>query len=126
MDDDESIRTVAGLILRRAGYQLELASDGLEALRRFQEATQEKRLFDAVVLDLTMLRGNCVREVLSEMMGMDPMVKAIVCSGYCYDPMMTDYLSYGFKGRLVKPFGMDDLLRTVLDVMAMPRVGSSF
>jgi two-component system, cell cycle sensor histidine kinase and response regulator CckA len=40
---------------------------------------------------------------------MDPHVKAIVCSGYFNDPLMSDFQKYGFKGAMPKPYEKENL-----------------
>jgi response regulator RpfG family c-di-GMP phosphodiesterase len=47
VDDEESIRTFAGRILRDAGYEVAVASDGPEALRLVDAAPRPFDLFMA-------------------------------------------------------------------------------
>jgi two-component system, OmpR family, alkaline phosphatase synthesis response regulator PhoP len=47
VDDDEAVRKVLSFPLERDGYEVILAADGEEALRRFDEAP-----VDLVVLDI--------------------------------------------------------------------------
>jgi two-component system, OmpR family, response regulator len=51
VDDEQSIQTLLSYPLRRDGYEVVQASDGLEALERFEEQP-----FDLVVLDLMLPR----------------------------------------------------------------------
>jgi len=37
------------------------------------------------------------------------LVKAIVCSGYFNDPVITNFEEYGFQGAMPKPYQMADL-----------------
>src|SRR5208283_3863704 len=53
MDDEESIVAMASLLLRRLGFEVEVARDGAEAVRKFSEAHAAGRSFDLVVMDLT-------------------------------------------------------------------------
>jgi DNA-binding NtrC family response regulator len=48
---------------------------------------------------------------------LDETIPIIVASGYCDDPVMADYKSYGFSERLIKPFTLDDLRRTMSAVL---------
>ncbi|HQP12988.1 MAG TPA: ATP-binding protein, partial [Candidatus Omnitrophota bacterium] len=57
MDDEESLRAVLGRILKNIGYEVELVCNGEEALRRYQEARNQKADFDVVILDLTIRGG---------------------------------------------------------------------
>ncbi len=49
VDDEESIQTLLSFSLRKDGYEVVLAADGAQALKRFGEAS-----FDLVVLDVMM------------------------------------------------------------------------
>jgi len=46
MDDEETVRDVAGQILRHLGYETEPAKDGAEAVALYNDAMQSKRPFD--------------------------------------------------------------------------------
>lgn len=49
VDDDEPIRKLVSRILERSGYQVALATDGVEAIERL-----DSERFDGMVLDLMM------------------------------------------------------------------------
>ena len=53
-DDNEANRRLIGLHLSRAGAEVVTAGNGQEALDRTNEATQEGRPFDAVIMDMQM------------------------------------------------------------------------
>ena len=53
VDDEQSIQTLLSYPLRRDGYEVVQATDGRQALDRFDEQT-----FDLVVLDLMLPRGD--------------------------------------------------------------------
>jgi len=109
MDDEESLRAVLGRILKNIGYEVELVCNGEEALRRYQEARNQKADFDVVILDLTIRGGMGGKDTLQTLLKLDPQVKAVAFSGYSNDPVMARYQEYGFKGVLVKPFKYDEL-----------------
>jgi DNA-binding NarL/FixJ family response regulator len=48
----------------------------------------------------------------------DPQVKAIVCSGYCTDPVMANHRAYGFSAVLSKPYRPHDLSRVLQELLA--------
>jgi DNA-binding NtrC family response regulator len=55
-------------------------------------------------------------EALKLLRGIDPGVRAIVCSGYAQDPVMSAYREHGFFGILRKPFTLEqvsDIIREV-------------
>jgi len=106
MDDDEMIRNIVAQMLNRIGYDAELASDGAEAIELYERAMNSGKLFDAVILDLTVKEGIGGRETVRLLLKTDPRVRAIVSSGYSNDPVMTDFRKYGFTGALAKPYTM--------------------
>jgi PAS domain S-box-containing protein len=109
MDDDEMVIGMAGRMLTRLGYDAEFASNGSEAIERYQEACESGAAFDAVILDLTIRGGMGGREVLERLREIDPEVKAIVSSGYSNDPVMADFEAYGFVGVIPKPYELRSL-----------------
>jgi signal transduction histidine kinase/CheY-like chemotaxis protein len=104
MDDEDMIREIAGEFVRMLGYEVSLASDGMEAVKIYRSAFHEGHRFDAVVLDLTVPGGMGGTEALAELSKIDPEVKAIVSSGYSGDSIMSDYSAHGFKAVLPKPY----------------------
>ena len=54
-------------------------------------------------------RRNGGAETLSELLKIDPKVKAVVSSGYSNDPVMSNYEDYGFCGVVPKPYTKDQL-----------------
>ncbi|HEU4889544.1 MAG TPA: response regulator [Thermoanaerobaculia bacterium] len=53
VDDDSSIRTLLRLVAERRGYSVDVAADGVEALRLLSE-----RRYDLAIIDLMMPRVN--------------------------------------------------------------------
>jgi PAS domain S-box-containing protein len=117
MDDEEIIRDSAGRILQTAGYEVELATDGSEAIELYRKAAQSGRPFDVVIMDLTVPGGVGGKDALQRLIEIDPAVKAIVSSGYSHDPIMANYRDYGFKGVIAKPYKIRDMSKIVKDVL---------
>lgn len=109
MDDERIVRETLGEILQLKGYEVTLAADGREAVALYTENLSNGAPFDAVILDLTVKAGPGAVEVLEELRQVDPNVRAFVASGYTLDPVMIDYLQYGFCGVAPKPFQYDEL-----------------
>jgi CheY-like chemotaxis protein len=61
------------------------------------------------------------REAIEHLRQIDPEVKAIVSSGYSSDPVLANYRSYGFRGVVAKPFGIEDLTRVFREVLNPPK-----
>ncbi|HOD69716.1 MAG: Chemotaxis protein CheY [Deltaproteobacteria bacterium ADurb.BinA179] len=113
MDDEEIIRDVLSSMLDFLGYEVQVASDGAQALSMYREAMDAGKPFDAVIMDLTVPGGMGGKEAIHDLLEMDPNAKAIVSSGYSTDPVVTNYQDYGFKGVISKPFKIEELKEAV-------------
>ncbi len=123
MDDEPSIRSMAVLFMARIGYDCEVAADGAEAVRKYQEAMTAGRKYRVVVMDLTVPGGMGGREAMEHLRRLDPGVCAIVSSGYSSDPVLANYQVHGFQAILPKPYGLEQLtkiLRAALDGSGSP------
>jgi two-component system, cell cycle sensor histidine kinase and response regulator CckA len=109
MDDEETVREIAGEMLRLIGYEVEFAADGLEAVKSWIRARRLGKPFTVVLMDLTVRGGMGGREAAGKLLELDPGVKVIAASGYATDPVMTDYQQYGFSGAVHKPFLIQEL-----------------
>ncbi len=78
VDDEALVRRLGSEVLKRHGYHVRLASDGLEALESFRANHSE---IDVIVLDMVMpvMGGESALREIREISGSVPV---IVCSGY--------------------------------------------
>lgn len=117
MDDVEMIRDLAGAALEALGYEAVLARDGAEAVALYAEAMQAGKPFAAVIMDLIVPGGVGGEEAVQALRRLDPLVKAVVSSGYSQDPVMANYAAYGFCAVLPKPYSiarLGELLHAIL------------
>lgn len=117
MDDEEAVLEIASDMLEHIGYETGFARNGEEAVRDYVKAWEAGAPFDAVIMDLTIPGGMGGKEAVKRILAVDPDAKVIVSSGYSNDPVMANYLSYGFKGVVVKPYKTRDLSLAVHTVM---------
>jgi CheY-like chemotaxis protein/anti-sigma regulatory factor (Ser/Thr protein kinase) len=115
MDDEELVRDSLGRMIESIGYSTEFASDGKEAVEIYRKTKAESRPFDVVIMDMTIPGGMGGKEAIQELRVIDPNVKAIVSSGYSYDPIMANFKDYGFKAVLSKPYKGIMELSQILD-----------
>ncbi|AOS43740.1 Blue-light-activated protein [Lacunisphaera limnophila] len=120
MDDEEPIRSMATIFMDRLGFECETAADGAEALRKYREAREAGRAYDAVVMDLTVPGGMGGREAMEHLRRLDPEVRVIVSSGYSRDPVMANHRAHGFKAVLPKPYGLAELGKSMNEVLERP------
>jgi len=109
MDDEEMIREVGQEMFESFGYGVDLVSEGEEAVELYTKRIEEGNPYDLVVLDLTIPGGLGGKETMKLLKNIDPQVKAIVSSGYSNDTIMANYMRYGFKAVLEKPFKIEEL-----------------
>ncbi|MFT4799406.1 MAG: CheY-like chemotaxis protein [Candidatus Azotimanducaceae bacterium] len=119
MDDEVSVRELFSSMLESCGYKVDFATDGAEALAKRTSASKTDRPFDIIILDLTIPGGKGGKEIITELLAVDPQVKVIISSGYATAPIMANYGDYGFSGRLTKPFTLTVMEKEVGRVMEL-------
>ncbi len=117
MDDDEVVCETTSELLSFIGYRVITAADGREAIRLFQEARNQEEPFNVVILDLTVPGGMGGEETMRELCQIDPQVIGIATSGYCNNPVMANYLDYGFKGVLPKPCKIETMQQVIEELI---------
>jgi len=120
MDDEVSVRNVVQDMLTFLGYQVIHATEGKEAVALYEQAMAVGETFEVVLLDLTIAGGMGGRQTVENLRVIDPLVKAIVSSGYSNDPVMADYQKYGFSGIVTKPYKVEELSDVINQVISKP------
>ena len=108
VDDELNMRLVLKAMLKKEGYDVVAAADGLEALKLLRE---EK--FDAVATDLKM-PGLDGMGLLGRIMRDDPSLPVILLTAYGTVANAVDALKKGAFDYLTKPFEQDELKSVVL------------
>ncbi|HEX4666526.1 MAG TPA: response regulator [Chthoniobacterales bacterium] len=109
MDDESAIRELTSELLSTMGYEVTAVPDGSEAVRIYERAARKGENFRAVILDATVRGGLGGVETIERLRSIDPKVNAIICSGYSDEAALSEFLSYGFRGALPKPFTRREL-----------------
>jgi len=113
IDDEDVVLNVAEQVLRRAGYHVISAQNGIEAVHLTQSYVGDGRRLAAVIMDLS-LPGHLIGvELAEEIREVDSKIAVIISSGHTDDRMMVDYKAFGFTGKLAKPYKAGDLLSAV-------------
>lgn len=115
VEDDAAIRRLVKMVLERAGYQVEQAADGLEAVLKLGVCE-----YDAVILDLMMpnLDGFVLMETFA---ANDPArLRRIIITSAASPVVIRERLKGAPFGILPKPFDIDDLLRVVRGCLQQP------
>lgn len=90
-------------------YQVDRTEEGSAGIQKYAEALTSNTPYDVVLLDLTIPGGIGGKEAIKKLLEIDPAAKVIAISGYSTDPIMANYVDYGFCGRLTKPFQLREL-----------------
>jgi CheY-like chemotaxis protein len=109
MDDEAAIRDLTSELLATLGYEVTTVPDGVEALRTYEQAMHSGENFQAVILDATIRGGMGGVATIERLRDLDPHVNAIICSGYSDEAALSEFLTYGFRAALPKPFTRHEL-----------------
>jgi two-component system, cell cycle sensor histidine kinase and response regulator CckA len=118
MDDDATVRRVAGNMLARLGYEPILTSDGAHALASVRQLLAEGKVLTAALLDLTIRSGQGGRDTVGPLRELLPRLPIVASSGYSDDPIMADPKKFCFTASLRKPFLLSELSSLLLEVIA--------
>lgn len=117
LEDDHLVRALIVRGLQTQNYEVVETVDGNDTVRLYQQAMQDGRPFDLVVLDLSIPNGMGGLRTMEKLRALDPNVLAIVSSGYSDDPVMAQPAAYGFTAVLPKPYEPIELIRLVKSVL---------
>ena len=115
VDDDEEIRTVFRLNLERAGYFVETAESGKEAIEKSKERHFHLALIDIKLPDMD---GTQLLKILGESI---PNMIRIVVTGFPTLKNAIDSLNEGADGYILKPVDMEKVLKMIGDRLKRQR-----
>ncbi|HEY0994657.1 MAG TPA: PAS domain S-box protein, partial [Gemmatimonadaceae bacterium] len=117
VEDDDEVRRIAARVLRRAGYVVREAANGLEALVRLDEMEREGAA-PALVLSDVMMPGMDGSELATRLEGRSPSLPVLLMSGHV-GPTVSMRRGRNVRGPiLAKPFATADLLTAVGEAIA--------
>ena len=108
-DDEPAVRALTESVLKEAGYSVELAEDGFQAVERLQAMRDRISL---VLLDLTMPRLSGA-EAARELRRILPNVPIVAMSGYGDLEVMERFSGAAIDEYLPKPFSPEQLAAVV-------------
>lgn len=112
-EDDESLRKLYRIVLKRFGYTIIEAVDGEDAVRKF---TENKESIHLLLFDLIMPKMSG-KEAYDEIIKMNPGIKALFMSGYSADILQREKLAGSGIDLVLKPATPDTLLRKVREML---------
>ena len=107
VDDEPSIREVLSRFLKKRGYSVDTARDGIEALEKVQSVKPK-----VMLLDITMPRMGGI-EVMSRLKGMDENIGVIVISGNSDFEDARKMIRMGAYDYITKPLDLEYLETSV-------------
>jgi CheY-like chemotaxis protein len=111
-EDHASTRTTMRGLLSAAGYEIDVAASGVEAVLYLKQ-----KVYDLLITDLMMPEGTGF-EVIQHLRKRKMMIPVLVCSGYVAEKGADKTLE-GFRfSALSKPFRPEALLKTVQSLLA--------
>ena len=112
VDDESGIRQLFEQLLRGEGYEVFLATNGVEALQIVRA-----RHLDLVITDLVMPESEGI-ETIRAIRNAQPNLKIIAASGAFEGRFLQSATLLGACATLLKPIGRDELLNTVRRVLS--------
>jgi len=113
LEDDDIVSEITAEILSLEGYEITCSSNGEETLKLYEASILSGNPFDVVFLDLNIKDGMGGCETMKKLLKLDPNLKGIVSSGFFDDPVMTNFVEYGFIDAISKPYTSKELIETV-------------
>ena len=107
VDDEKQLSDLIRDFLSAAGYVVEQAADGVEAMGYL-----ERNVYDALLLDIRMPRKDGL-EVLEDIKGFTTGLPILVITGLASNEELDQATAFGASKILRKPFQLDELLRVV-------------
>ncbi len=111
IDDEQSIRNSLKEVLEYEKYEVDLATEGREALEMF-----EKNQYDVVLCDIKMPKMDGI-EVLEEMFGQTTDIPIIMISGHGNIDTAVESLKKGAYDFIEKPLDLNRLLITIKNAL---------
>ena len=112
VDDEEIARTNVEHVLKKEGYAVATATNGMEALERLKAGA-----FDLVLTDLLMMKVGGM-ELLEKIKSDYPTTEVIVITGYATVPSAVEALQKGAYHYLPKPLKIDEVRAAVRKALA--------
>ncbi len=106
-EDEENFRNLLEKVLRKEGYEVYTASNGVEAV----EVAKKNRI-PLLLTDIKMSQKSGV-EVLEELKDADPFMEAIIMTAFATVQTAVKALKLGARDYIIKPFKIEELIDSV-------------
>jgi len=116
VDDEQSLREVLSIMLKRAGYAVTSATDGEEAIELLQ-----KEIFDLVITDLRMPKVDGM-EVLKAVKSASPETVVLIITAFASADSAVEAMKQGAYDYLTKPFQVDEVQLIIRNALEKRRL----
>lgn len=113
VDDEEGVLKTTARLLESNGYQVLIASDGIEGLTVYAE---HKDKIDLVLSDIMMPNMDGAA-MMTKLIAQDPNIRVIASSGLETDDRFEKMKALGIRGFLEKPYTAQSMLAIIRDVL---------
>lgn len=117
MDDEAIIREITSNRLSYLGYKCDVASNGDQAVKLYERKVEKGEKYDSVILDLTVTGEKGGKDTIKLIKNIDEEDVGIVSSGYSEDPVLSKFWNYGFDGRILKLYKLEELRVLLSDLL---------
>jgi two-component system, NtrC family, response regulator PilR len=118
VDDEQSLREVLSIMLKRAGYAVTCAADGEEAVEQLS-----KEIFDLVITDLRMPKVDGM-EVLKAVKSASPETVVLVITAFATADSAVEAMKQGAYDYLTKPFQVDEVQLIIRNALEKRRLST--
>jgi two-component system response regulator PilR (NtrC family) len=115
-DDERSMRELLAIVLKREGYEVQLADNGRTAVAALERAPVDLLITDIKMPDMTGI------DVLRAAKALDPDLPAIMMTAFASQETAIEALRLGACDYLIKPFNVDELKLKVRDKLESRRL----
>lgn len=116
VDDEQSLREVLSIMLKRAGYVVTSVADGEEAIEHLN-----KEIFDLVITDLRMPKVDGM-EVLKAVKSASPETVVLVITAFATADSAVEAMKQGAYDYLTKPFQVDEVQLIIRNALEKRRL----
>ncbi len=116
VDDEQSLRDVLSIMLKRAGYVVTTAEDGEEAIELLN-----KEIFDLVITDLRMPKSDGM-EVLKAVKATSPETVVLIITAFATADSAVEAMKQGAYDYLTKPFQVDEVQLIIRNALEKRRL----
>lgn len=108
VDDQLGMRETLIDILEEAGYEVDSAGDGYDAIEK-----ADQQFFDVILIDIIMPGINgveAIKEIQKKNKKTDKKTEFILMTAYSADALIEEALSYGVYQHITKPFPPEQII----------------